>query len=74
MNSQDRLLTSQETADYFGVSLVTLWKMRKNGIIKAIKIRANKKQRPIIRFDPKEIERVARENRERTRKARESYF
>ena len=68
MNLQPNLLSQKETAVFFGVTVKTLIEWRKAGIIRAIKING------LIRYDPDEIKRVVRENRERTRKARTRYF
>ena len=68
MNLQSNLLSQKKTAEFFSVTVKTLIEWRKAGIIKAIKING------LVRYDPDEIKRVLRENREQNRRVRTKYF
>jgi len=68
MNLQSNLLSQKETAIFFGITVKTLIEWRKAGVIRAIKINN------LVRYDPDEIKRVLRENREQNRRVRTKYF
>jgi putative resolvase len=54
----EELLRPREVAKIFGISVKTLWKWQKNGIIKAVRLPTGK-----LRYPKSEVERVWRQLR-----------